>query len=252
MPAILALPAGLILGSFATVVAHRLPRGESVAWGRSRCPSCGETIAAYDNLPLLSWLLLRGHCRHCGGRISFRYPLTELATALIFAATVLVLGTDDPAALALGLALCALLVIVTLTDLERRVIPNSVLGVGAALGIALAAAADPGSLAERVAAGAGAGAVLLCLALAFPRGMGMGDVKLAAVIGIYLGRGVVPAMVIAFGAGSLYGLWLIARHGPGARKRTMPFGPFLALGGIVGLWWGEAIADWYVGTLLAG
>ena len=94
--------AGLALGSFATVVAHRVPRGESIVSGRSRCPGCGATIAAYDNVPVLSWLLLRGRCRHCGERISVRYPLTELAMAALFAATVLILGTDDVGELALG------------------------------------------------------------------------------------------------------------------------------------------------------
>ena len=134
MKAILAVPTGMILGSFATVVAHRVPRGESIVMGRSRCPSCGATIAAYDNVPVLSWLMLRGQCRRCGERISPRYPLTELAMAALFAATVLILGTDDLGQLALGLALCALLVTVTLTDLERRVIPNPVLLVGALVG----------------------------------------------------------------------------------------------------------------------
>src|SRR3954453_10551637 len=107
--AILAIPAGLIFGSFATVVAHRVPRGESFVAGRSRCPHCGESIAAYDNIPVLSWLARRGKCRHCGERISARYPLTELAMAVLFAATVLILGTDDGGELALGLVLCALL-----------------------------------------------------------------------------------------------------------------------------------------------
>jgi leader peptidase (prepilin peptidase)/N-methyltransferase len=252
MPAILALPAGLILGSFATVVAHRVPRGESIAAGRSRCVSCGATVAAYDNVPVLSWLALRGQCRHCGARIPARYPLTELAMAALFVATVMIVGTGDPAELGLGFAFCALMVIVTLTDLERRVIPNAVLGVGAAIGIAIVAASDPGSLVERAVGAAGAGGALLCVALAYPRGMGMGDVKLAAVIGLYLGRAVVPAIVIGCGVGALYGLWLIARYGGEARKRTVPFGPFLALGGIVGLWYGDAIVDWYLSTFMQG
>jgi leader peptidase (prepilin peptidase) / N-methyltransferase len=252
MPTILALPAGMIIGSFATVVAHRVPRGESIVGGRSRCPSCGATIAAYDNVPVLSWLVLRGHCRSCGVRVPARYPVTELAMAALFAATVLILGTGDPGALALGLVFCALLVIVTLTDLERRVIPNAVLMVGAILGVAMAAATDPGSLAERAAAAAGAGGALLVVALLYPRGMGMGDVKLVAMMGIYLGRAIAPAMLIGFGAGALYGLWLMARDGSEARKRAVPFGPFLALGGIVGLWYGDAIVSWYVGAFFSG
>src|SRR5437762_2167406 len=118
MGAILAFPAGMILGSFATVVAHRVPRGESFVGGRSLCPSCGAQIAAYDNVPLVSWLVLRGKCRSCGASISARYPLTELAMAVLFVATTLIVGTSDVGALINGLALCALLVVITVTDLE--------------------------------------------------------------------------------------------------------------------------------------
>lgn len=252
MSAILALPVGLILGSFATVVAHRVPRGEQWIRGRSRCPGCGATIAAHDNIPVVSWLLLRGQCRSCGQRISPRYPLTELVMAALFAITVLIVGTSDVGQLALALSLCAVLVAVTLTDLERRVIPNAVLIPGAAVGVAIAAIADPASLPERAAAAAGAGGFLLVVALAYPRGMGMGDVKLAALMGLYLGQAVVPAMLIGFAAGALVGAAMIARRGAAARKEAIPFGPFLALGGIVGLWFGDPIVDWYVGTFLGG
>jgi leader peptidase (prepilin peptidase)/N-methyltransferase len=244
--------AGLALGSFATVVAHRVPRGESVIGGRSRCPGCGAQVAAYDNVPVLSWLALRGQCRNCGERISPRYPLTELATAALFAATALVLGTDDLGELTLGLALCALLVIITLTDLERRLIPNAVLLVGAAVAVALAAVTDVASLPERFAAAVAAGGFLFCIALAYPRGMGMGDVKLAAVMGLFLGRDVAPALLVGFGAGALVGLAMMARKGAAARKQAIPFGPFLALGGIVGLWYGDAIVAWYLNTFLQG
>jgi leader peptidase (prepilin peptidase)/N-methyltransferase len=252
MPVILALPAGLILGSFATVVAHRVPRGEPFVTGRSRCPDCGATIAAYDNIPILSWLLLRGRCRSCGERISVRYPLTELAMAALFAATVLVLGTDDGGELAIALSLCTVLVIVTVTDLERRVIPNGVLLAGAIAAIALAAATDPSSLPERGISALAAGGFLLCVALAYPRGMGMGDAKLVAVMGLYLGRSVAPAVLIGFAAGALVGLVMIARRGASARKQALPFGPFLALGGVVGLWYGDAIVDWYLDTFFHG
>jgi leader peptidase (prepilin peptidase)/N-methyltransferase len=244
--------AGLALGSFATVVAHRVPRGESIVGGRSRCPGCGATIAAYDNVPVLSWLALRGHCRRCGERISPRYPLTELAMAALFCATTLILGTDDAGQLALGLALCAMLVIVTLTDLERRVIPNAVLLAGAVVALAIVAATDVGSSPERLTAAAGAGGFLFCVALLYPRGMGMGDVKLVAVMGLYLGVAVAPALLAGFGAGALVGLAMIVRRGAAARKQAIPFGPFLALGGIVGLWWGEAMVDWYLESFFGG
>jgi leader peptidase (prepilin peptidase) / N-methyltransferase len=244
--------AGLALGSFATVVAYRVPRGESIVSGRSRCPGCGATIAAYDNVPVLSWLLLRGRCRRCGERISVRYPLTELSMAGLFAATTLILGTDDVGQLFLALALCAMLVIVTLTDLERGLIPNAVLLAGAVVALVIAAATDVGSLPERLAAAAGAGGFLFCVALAYPRGMGMGDVKLVAVMGLYLGRAVAPALLVGFGAGALVGLAMIARKGAAARKQAVPFGPFLALGGVVGLWCGDALVDWYLESFFGG
>jgi leader peptidase (prepilin peptidase) / N-methyltransferase len=242
---------GMLAGSFATVLAHRVPRGEDWVTGRSRCPGCGATVAAYDNVPVLSWLFLRGRCRSCGERISARYPLAELAMALLFALTTLILGTDDLGELALGITFCALLVIVTLTDLEQRVIPNVVLLAGAVIGIGIVAATDPGSFAQRGLAAAGAGGFLLFFALAYPRGMGMGDVKLAAVMGLFLGRAVVPALLVAVLVGAAVGLILLALHGSEARKRAVPFGPFLALGGVVGLWAGNELLDWYLDSFLS-
>ncbi len=247
MAAILLFPAGLIFGSFLTVVAHRVPRGESVVGGRSHCPACGAQIAAYDNVPVLSWLLLRGRSRCCGASISVRYPLTELALGLLFAATGLVLA-DEPAELVLGLVFVSILLAVTLTDLERRIIPNKILLVGTILGVGIVAVTDPESLPERALAAVGAGGLLFAAALAYPRGMGLGDVKLAATMGFFLGREVGPALFIALLAGSLVGLAMIARHGASARKRAIPFGPFLALGGIAGLLLGEQMIDWYLGT----
>jgi leader peptidase (prepilin peptidase)/N-methyltransferase len=252
MPALLAIPAGLILGSFATVVAHRVPRGEPFVAGRSRFTARGQTIAGWNGLPLLSRVLLRGRCRHCGGRISPRYPLTEIAMAALFTGTVVILGTGDWGSLALGLALCGLLVIVTLTDLERRLIPNKVLLAGALAAFALGAVSDPASVAARAIAAAGAGGLLLLVALAHPGAMGMGDVKLAAVMGLYLRSAAALALLIGFAAGTLVGLALIAREGAAARTRAVPFGPFLALGGIVALWWGNELLDWYLATSFAG
>ena len=243
---------GMLAGSFASVLAYRVPRGEPWVTGRSHCTSCGATIAAYDNIPVLSWIVLRGRCRSCHERIPARYPLTELAMAALFAATVLVLGTGDPGELALGLVFCAVLVIVTITDFERRIIPNAVLAGAAVIGLAIVAATDPSSLPVRGIAAIGAGGFLLAVALAYPRGMGMGDVKLAAVMGLYLGRAVVPALAVAVAAGALVGLVLMAREGSSARKRAVPFGPFLALGGVVGLLAGDQILDWYLDTFAAG
>jgi leader peptidase (prepilin peptidase) / N-methyltransferase len=240
---------GMITGSFVGVVAHRVPQRRSIVGPRSECPACGNPIAAYDNVPVLSWLLLGGRCRSCRARIPARYPLVELAVGAAFAATAVVLH-EDPAELALGLVFVAVLAAVTLTDLERRVIPNAVLLAGALICIPLVALTDSASLVERAIAAAGAGGFMLALALAYPRGMGMGDVKLAALMGLYLGSAVVPALVIAAFSGTLVGLVLIASRGSGARKLAIPFGPFLALGSVVALLWGQQLIDWYLATFV--
>jgi leader peptidase (prepilin peptidase)/N-methyltransferase len=240
---------GMVAGSFISVVAHRVPRGLSLVGPRSQCPTCGAQIAAYDNVPVISWLLLRGRCRRCRDRISPRYPAVELGLGAAFLATVLVLW-DDPAQLALGLVFVATLAAVTLTDLELRIIPNRILLASAVAGIALAAAADPSSLPERGAAAVAAGGLLLMAAVAYPRGMGLGDVKLAALMGLYLGSAVAPALLVGFLAGALVGLGLMVREGAAARKLGVPFGPFLALGGFVGLLAGNELVDWYLSTFL--
>jgi leader peptidase (prepilin peptidase)/N-methyltransferase len=250
--AILLFLAGLLIGSFAGVVAHRVPIGESIVTGRSRCDDCGTMIAAYDNVPVISWLVLRGRCRSCGAAIPGLYPLVELGLGAAYAATYLVLGGDDAGELALALVFATVLAIVTLSDLEYRVIPNPVMIASAIAAIAIVAATDPGGLPEHLISGAGAGGFLLLIALLYPRGMGMGDVKLAGVMGLFLGSAVVPALVAGFIAGAVFGIALIARHGSEARKRAVPFGPFLALGGLIGLLAGNELVDWYLDTFLNG
>jgi leader peptidase (prepilin peptidase)/N-methyltransferase len=246
--AALAFAGGAIAGSFVTVLAHRIPRGEGFVTGRSRCPECGREIAAYDNVPIVSWLALRGRCRHCGEPISPRYPLTEAGLGALWAGTVLVFGTDDGWELALGLTLCTVLMTIVLTDLEQRIIPNAVVLAGAVAGVAIVLAGDLGEIGERALAVGIAGGALFLLALVYPRGMGMGDAKLVAMMAIYLGRSIAPALLVGFAAGAIVGLTMIARQGGGARKQAVPFGPFLALGGVVGLWFGDDIVDWYLDT----
>jgi leader peptidase (prepilin peptidase)/N-methyltransferase len=238
---------GLIAGSFVTALAHRVPRGISIVGPRSRCPSCGAQIAAYDNVPLLSWALLRGTARCCGARISPLYPLTELTVGVLFAVTVLVHRHDSAAQIAIDLVFVTMLAAVTLTDLEQRIIPNKVLLAGAVLCVAIAAPTDLGGMAERAIAAAAAGGLLFLVVLAYPGGMGLGDVKLVAVMGLFLGRAVAPAILIALLAGALTGLALIARHGARARKMAIPFGPFLALGGVIGMLVGSQLLDLYLG-----
>ena len=249
MPFALAPLTGLLVGSFLNVVAYRLPRGESLVAPGSRCPGCGVGVRPWDNIPVVSWLLLRGRCRSCGERISPRYPVVEAATALLYLAVVLVHGLDRDAWL--GLAFVTLLVPVALIDLEHRIIPNRLLLPAAVVAVAIVAAVEPGSLPEHLIAGAAAGGFLLAAVLAYPRGMGMGDVKLAAVMGLYLGTSVAPAMLVALVSGTLVGAAIMARLGVQAgRKTAVPFGPFLALGGLVGLLAGPAIVDWYLATFV--
>jgi leader peptidase (prepilin peptidase) / N-methyltransferase len=245
----LAAVVGAIFGSFLNVVAYRLPRGESLSRPRSRCPQCQTPIRPYDNVPVLSWLALRGRCRSCRAPISARYPLVEAMTGLLCAGVVLAKGADEDALL--GLALVLLLVPITLIDLDHRIIPNRLTLLGAVVAPALLAFTAPDAIPEHLIAAVAAGGFFLLAVLAYPRGMGMGDVKLAAVLGLFLGRSVAPAVFIALVAGTLVGAVVIARKGTQeGRKTAVPFGPFLALGGVVALLAGDAMVDWYLTTFL--
>jgi leader peptidase (prepilin peptidase) / N-methyltransferase len=237
-----------VVGSFLNVVIHRLPRGESLVHPRSRCPSCETQIAGYDNIPILSWLLLRGRCRHCGARISARYPAVELITALVFAAVVLVRGFDDD--LIIELPFVAALIALAGIDLDHKLLPNKIVYPLAAWGIVAVLIADRGDIVEHLVAGAGAFLFLFVAVLAYPRGMGMGDVKLAGAMGIYLGASVIPALLTAFLTGSVVGIAILAREGAEARKKALPFGVFLALGGIVGVLAGPELIDVYESNFL--
>jgi leader peptidase (prepilin peptidase)/N-methyltransferase len=244
-----AAPLGLIIGSFLNVVAYRLPRGESLVKPRSRCTSCGTEVRAIDNVPLLSWIALRGRCRHCKAQISARYPAVELVTGVVFALVALARGPQLE--LLLDLPFAAMLIAVANIDLEHRIVPNRILAPMAVWAVAASALVQPEKLPELLIAGAAAFTFLLLAAVAHPAGMGMGDVKLAGVMGLYLGLSVAPAMLIAFLAGSLVGIAMMVRHGSGARKKGVPFAPFLALGALVGLIAGPELIDLYANTFLS-
>ncbi|MGA2165932.1 MAG: prepilin peptidase [Solirubrobacteraceae bacterium] len=245
MEATLAGVMGAVFGSFLNVVTYRLPRRESIVKPRSRCTSCGTPVRPYDNIPILSWLMLRGHCRTCAAPISPRYPLVEAGTALLCAGAVLT--HDSAAGIALSVTLILLLVPAALIDLEHRIIPNKLTGAGALLALGLGTALDPMGEPARLIAGAAAGGFLLAAALAYPGGMGMGDVKLAGVMGLFLGAAVAPAILIALLSGVLVGAVIVARKGAKAgRKTAVPFGPFLALGGIVAVFAGQPLVNWYL------
>ena len=239
---------GLIVGSFLNVVAHRLPGRMSLSMPASHCPSCEVPIKPYDNIPVLSWLLLRGRCRSCSEPIAVRYPLVEAATALLFTAVVAVHHADT-AALVLGLVLVAFLVPIALIDLDHRIIPNRLTLPAAVLAVVLGTALDPGGEVERLIAGAAAATLLGLPALLNPKGMGLGDAKLVGVLGLYLGAAVAPAVFVAFVVGTVLGIAIIMRKGMmQGRKTAIPFGPFLALGGLVGVLAGNELVNLYLGT----
>jgi leader peptidase (prepilin peptidase)/N-methyltransferase len=236
---------GAVVGSFLNVVAYRLPRHESLVSPGSHCTGCGAAIKPYDNIPIISWLLLRGHCRSCGAAISPRYPLVEALTGALCVGAVL--AHDSAAAIALSVLLILLVVPAAMIDLEHRIIPNRITALGAVLAVLVGVALDPAGEPERLIAGLAAGGFLLLAALAYPGGMGMGDVKLAAVMGLLLGPAVAPAILIALLSGVLVGAVIIARKGTQAgRKTAVPFGPFLALGALVAVFAGQPIVDLYV------
>lgn len=243
--ALVSLAPGLALGSFLNVVAARVPRRASIVKPASACMSCGTPIAARDNVPVLSWLLLRGRCRHCGGRISPLYPAVELTTALLVAACVLAFGLSGR--MVVAAFFCAVLVAVSAIDLTHRIIPNRIVIPAFAVVLVAQTLLDPGP--QWALAALGASGFLFLALLAYPAGMGMGDVKLALLMGAALGTTVPVALMLGMVAALVPAVFLLARHGSKARKMGIPFGPFLALGSVVALFWGDALIDVYLVVL---
>jgi len=236
---------GLALGSFLNVVAARVPLRRSIVRPPSACMSCGHQIRALDNIPLISYFVLRGRCRNCRSRIPFVYPAVELVTALLLAGCVLAFGLTVEAAVAAFF--CAVLVAVSAIDLEHRIIPNRIVLPATVVVLVASTARDLSP--EWALAALGASGFLFAAALAYPAGMGMGDVKLALLMGAALGKTVSVALMAGMLAAMIPGLVLIIRHGAKARKMGIPFGPFLALGSVVALFWGHDILHAYFSTL---
>jgi len=244
---------GLLAGSFLNVVAHRVPAGVPVTHPASRCPACGAPIRWRDNIPIVSWVLLRGRCRDCSSPISIRYPLVELTTALLFASTAAVIRLNW--ILPAYLWFVALTFVLSIVDLEHKRLPNRILYPGTIVGAVLLTigAVAEGSLdAMPRALGGGAGyfALLLLVALAARGGFGMGDVKLAFVLGLFTAyrswETLGVAVFAAFALGGVVSILLLV-VGRARRKDTIPFGPWLVLGSWVAIAWGEPIAEWYLG-----
>jgi leader peptidase (prepilin peptidase) / N-methyltransferase len=234
---------GLVVGSFLNVVIHRVPLRQSVVWPTSHCPRCGVAIKPGDNVPLLSYLLLRGRCRYCGERISWRYPAVEGLTGILFAAAAYEFGPGY--ALLSALVLISALISLAGTDLEHRLLPNAIVGPAALVGFALSVLASP----ERwwlylLSAGAVAG-VLLLLATLYPGGMGMGDVKMGGMLGLFLGPYAALAVFLGALCGALMGGLLMAT-GKMRRRSALPFGVFMAFGGVVALFVGPELWRFYL------
>ncbi len=246
---------GLLIGSFLNVVVWRVPRGQSIVRPPSACPACGHAIRPWDNVPVMSWLVLRGRCRDCGAPISVRYPAVEAGTGLAFALVTAWAGLvpELPALLyltAVGIALA-------LIDLELHRLPDAIvlpsIGVGLVLlALASALSGDWGSLVRAVAGGAILFALYFVIMLVSPRGMGFGDVKLAALLGLYLGSFGWGALVVggfaAFVLGGIYGTGLILLR-RGGRKTGVPFGPWMLLGAAVGIVVGPSIWSAYLSAM---
>ena len=241
---VLAFWPALALGSFVNVVAARVPLRRSVVRPGSACMSCGHELAWYDNVPVVSYLVLRGRCRSCGARIGLVYPAVELATALLVAGCVLRFGVTADALVA-GF-FCAVLVVISAIDLEYRIVPNRIVLPAAAIVLVAQTALHPS---PRWALGAlGASGFLFLAALAYPAGMGMGDVKLALLLGAMLGKLVAVALMLGMFSALVPSVYLLVRHGSAARKMGIPFAPFLAFGAIVALFAGQPLLDAYLGT----
>jgi leader peptidase (prepilin peptidase) / N-methyltransferase len=242
--AAIALAPGLALGSFLNVVAARVPLRRSLVSPGSACMSCEREIAWYDNVPIVSYLALRGRCRSCGVHIPLRYPAVELVAGLLFAACFWKFGLSGDAAV--GAFFCLTLVAVSATDLEHRIIPNRIVVPAGLIALAANTLLHPS---PRWAIGAfGASGFLLTAALVYPAGMGMGDVKLAFLMGAALGSSVAPAMFIGMISALVPGVYLLIRHGKAARKMGVPFGPFLALGSVIALFAGPWLVHLYLGA----
>jgi leader peptidase (prepilin peptidase)/N-methyltransferase len=240
--AALALAPGLAFGSFLNVVAARVPLKRSLVNPASACMSCGNELAWYDNVPLLSYAVLRGRCRSCGHGIPLRYPAVELVAAVLFAACFWKFGLTGSAVVAAFF--CLTLVTVSATDLEYRIIPNRIVVPAGLLVLAANTALHPSPV--WAIAAFGASGFLLAAGLAYPAGMGMGDVKLAFLMGAALGRSVPVALFVGMLAALVPSLVLFARHGRAARKMGVPFGPFLAIGSVVALFAGPWLLHAYL------
>ena len=234
---------GLAVGSFLNVVIYRLPRQESLARPGSHCPGCGTPIHWYDNVPLLSWLVLRGRCRGCKARISWRYPVVEAMTGSAFVISMWRFDLSWP--LLVAWAFAAAMIVIAFIDYDHMIIPNRIVLPGAVIGLAASIAIDPSRWWVYMVASVGAATFMFALVMLWPGGMGPGDVKMALFMGAVLGVSVIVGLFAAFLFGSLAGVFMMAVM-KRARNIMFPFVPYLAVGSMVALFLGEQITSAYM------
>lgn len=234
---------GIVVGSFLGVTAYRIPRKLSIISPGSYCPGCKSKIAFYDNIPLISYMVLRGRCRNCGTRISLSTFLVELITGLLFILNFFHFGLSLQ--MIAGMILCSVLITVSIIDIEFRIIPNIIVLPFTIIGLGLNIFMNVDKWWQPLAFSAGAFAFMLIINLIYPRGMGMGDVKLSMMIGAFLVKNVITGLFLGFLSGAVFGIALIIKK----RKfrQTIPFGPFISFGSIIALFWGNNILKWYTG-----
>lgn len=234
---------GLIIGSFLNVIIYRLPRKISILKPRSFCPNCNSKIRLYDNIPIFSYIFLNGKCRVCKHKISIRYPVVEFLTSLLFVLNYHYFSIS--LSCLRGILFCISLIIVSFIDAEFQIIPNSIIFPFLLLGILLSIIINPKGWWVVLAYSAGAFFFMLIINLLFPKGMGMGDVKLSLMAGAFLSQKIIPGLFIGFLVGSLFGIFLIIFKKK-TIKQTISFGPFISIGCVIALFFGDKIINWYL------
>ncbi len=246
---------GLVLGSFFNVLIHRIPNGKSLIHPSSSCPRCSEPIKPYDNIPIFSYLILRGKCRHCGAVISWRYPIVELLSGLMFVWCYYYFGLSLQ--IIPAIMMVSIMLVITFIDIDKLIIPDKITFPGMLLGLLFSLLPGGLSIGESVIGLVVGGVVLYLIALlgslAFKKdAMGGGDIKLAAVIGAFLGwQGVLITLILSSLVGSVIGLFVISLSSKNGKKatHTIPYGPFLALGSIIALFFGNDLLRCYADYL---
>ncbi|MCJ7666587.1 MAG: prepilin peptidase [Actinobacteria bacterium] len=234
---------GLVIGSFLEVVIYRVPRKISIVIPGSFCPNCNARIAFYNNIPLISFLALKGRCRNCRARISYKTFIIEILTGGLFALNYFFFGLSIQTVT--GIIFVSVLIAVSFIDIDLRIIPNIIVLPFTIVGIALNIYIDPARWWVPLVFCAGAFTFMLIINLIYPKGMGMGDVKLSMMVGAFLVKSVIVGLFLGFLAGAVFGIAVIIKK----RKmhQTIPFGPFISLGSIIALFWGDNILKWYTG-----